>query len=511
MSTEATKPSAHWPVIPRSHGPRQRVMILFFFADRLRQGDFKMMWQHGILHRLPSTSTRGRRSTLHRTCRNRRRPALEHLEGRALLTAGVLDPSFGAGAGYVTTDLGTPNDGARVVAVQPWDGKIVVAANYDPKGSGPYESSPANFALIRYNADGSLDTTFGTNGVVETDFYGGQDDINAIVFTADHKIDAVGQAYYAKGKNAGEQIGVARYNTNGTLDTTFGSGGKVTIAASTSYKYNANEGISAFLDPAGDLVILGSWQGTKWGSIYTPPFYGGSSMVRLSTNGSLDTSFGNGGIVTTTAGWNAFRLQPTGSTYKIDVVGTDSNGKEALLQFNANGSADGTFGNKGEVVLGGGGFSNQNWIAFEPDGGFVGVSSNTYNVFTITRYSAAGSVVFENVVNVTALLPPGTYPAGFDLQTLAVDPSGRILLGGGVFDNSYGGNTNSALLRLDSSGNLDTTFGNGGLVVQPVGPYDGEFNSLTFQADGSIIAGGFVDVDPSGPNHNVLVTRFESA
>ncbi len=472
-----------------------------------------MLWASELTRCLRPILTRGRRSVPAGAYRNQRRLSLERLEERALLTAGALDPSFGAGAGFVTTDLGTNYDRAGAVAVEPWDGKTVVAENHK---SDVYFKTNLDFTLVRYNTDGSLDTTFGTGGVVETDFNGGLDAVNTIVFTSDHKIVAVGQAYVSKGKTTGEQIGVARYNADGSLDTTFGSGGKVTVAASTSLTNGSSNAGAAVLDPSGRLVIAGSYDGPK-GSGF-PPFYYANALVRLNVNGSLDTTFGNKGIVlgsigqSTYDGWATLRLQQVGSSYKIDVIGTDQ-GKQALVQLNANGSRDGTFGSNGEVFLTGDGFGG-NLVALEPDGGFVGINHAQNFSFTVTRYDASGNVVFDHAVDYSALVPPGTYPAGFQPQTVAIDPSGRIVLGGGLMDSSYG--PNSALIRLDSSGNLDATFGNGGLVVNHFSQFDDEITCLAFQADGSIIAAGYIDdgsLDASGNlnvQKDVLVARYES-
>lgn len=449
----------------------------------------------------------------------RSKPGVESLEGRALLTAGSLDPTFGAGAGYVKTDLGTTGDSARTIAVEPWDGKTLVGANFSVSLTTGY------FTLVRYNTDGSLDTTFGNGGIVTTNSSGANDTVNTIVFTPDHKIDAVGQGYVSTGKAKGWQIGVARFNADGTLDSTFGSHGFVTFAATTSFHYNSSQADAAVLDPSGRLVLAGSYYGSNWGSIYTPPWYYGNALARLNANGTLDTSFGSSGIVLgksaqgTYDSWDIMRLQAVGSSYKIDVVGVDQ-GKAALLQLNPNGSRDATFGNSGEVVLAGDGFATGGAgavVAFEPDGGFVGIKNASNDSFTVTRYDASGNVVFDNLVNYSALLPAGTYPAGFEPQAVAVDPSGRIVLAGGVVDSVYGSNTNSALMRLDTSGNLDTTFGSGGLVVYHFGPYDDELTCLAFQADGSIVAAGFVDdgsVDANGnlnQQDDVLVARFQSA
>jgi uncharacterized delta-60 repeat protein len=447
---------------------------------------------------------------------HRSKPGVESLEGRALLTAGTLDPTFGTGGGYVKTDLGTAGDSATTVAVEPWDGKTLVAANVSTSLTTGY------FTLVRYNTDGSLDTTFGKSGIVTTKSSGANDTINAIVFTPDHKIDAVGQVYVSSGKAKGWQIGVARFNANGALDSTFGSTGFVTVAATSSFHYNSSNAAAAVLDPSGRLVIAGSYYGSNSGSIYTPPWYYGNALVRLNANGTFDTSFGSGGIVLgksaqgTYDAWDIVRLQPLGSSYKIDVVGVDQ-GKASLLQLDPNGSRDGTFGSNGEVVLAGDGIGGG--VAFEPDGGFIGINHAQNDSFTVTRYDASGNIVFDNPVNYSVLLPTGTYPAGFAIQAVAVDPSGRIVLAGGVWDQVFGnfGGTNSAIMRLDSSGKLDTTFGSGGLAVNHFGPYDDELTCLAFQADGSIIAAGYVDdgrVDSNGnlnQQNDLLVTRYKSA
>jgi uncharacterized delta-60 repeat protein len=461
----------------------------------------------------------------------RRRPTLESLEGRSLLTAGVLDPTFGAGAGYVKTDVGSPKDAANVVAVQPWDGKIVVA---DDSWESANAGTNVDFVLVRYNADGTLDTTFGSGGVVRTDFNGGNDSIEALVITPDHKIDAIGRAYVAKGKTTGDELGVARYNANGTLDTTFGTGGKVTVTGLTGDQVDSAGGHAAAVDPTGHLVIAGGTDGhTRWGSSPSSA----NLVVRLNPNGTLDTTFGGGtGKVLGNPGvWDAVELKPSGSTYKIDLVGTDG-GKDSLVQLNANGSRDGTFGSSGKVVLVG---SNQ-WtsvyyddLTFAPDGGVIQVSDASESStslssfeFRVTRYTATGGLIFDTVVDLTPLLPAGATNGSVNLSAgsapVAVDSSGRIVLAGSVRFSSGTTSTtrlDSILVRLDgSTGNLDATFGDGGLVTTDFGPFDDALTCVAIAPDGSIIAAGYIDdgdgtFDANGnPNwqRDILVARYQS-
>ena len=130
---------------------------------------------------------------------------------------GDLDTTFGTG-GIVTTGFGAASDYARGVAVQS-DSKIVVAG-YSSNGTQDV------FALARYNTDGSLDTSFGGNGQVTTAFGFGHDRAYSVAVQSDGKIVVAGDS--SNGLN--DDFAVARYNTDGSPDTSFGAGGKVTTA-----------------------------------------------------------------------------------------------------------------------------------------------------------------------------------------------------------------------------------------------------------------------------------------
>ena len=166
---------------------------------------------------------------------------LELLEARILLSAGKLDLTFGID-GLVTTDFGSTSDGAGSVAIQA-DGKILVTGTTVPPGAG------ADFALARYNSDGSLDTTFGTDGKVTTDF-GSQDSAGSVAIQADGKIVVTGVSIQP---GTGYDFALARYNTDGSLDTTFDGDGKVTTDFGFSYDYGMDLAIQA----DGRIVVTG--------------------------------------------------------------------------------------------------------------------------------------------------------------------------------------------------------------------------------------------------------------
>jgi uncharacterized delta-60 repeat protein len=151
---------------------------------------------------------------------------------------GTLDVSFGV-AGKVTTDLGS-NDVARALVIQ-GDGRIVVAGN-----SGTPSSS--RFALVRYNTNGTLDGGFGSGGTVFTTFTGA-DRANALVVQSDGRLVAAGQSSLS----TDDDFALARYNRDGTLDTRFGSGGKVTTdfagESDAAHALNAAPPLAALRDP----------------------------------------------------------------------------------------------------------------------------------------------------------------------------------------------------------------------------------------------------------------------
>lgn len=241
---------------------------------------------------------------------------------------GTLDNTFGTG-GKVTTSFGSASALAYGMIIQP-DGKIVAV------GRGGI-SSP-DFALARYNSDGSLDASFGTGGKVLTDFSNAYDDALSVALMNDGRLVVSGHSQSI----TGDKFALARYNSNGTLDNTFGTGGKVNTVIATPTELEARAS-SVLLQPDGKIVACG----TVWSSFSTWERF---ALARYNSNGTLDNLFGNGGIDTTTfapnAGsvCNAAVLQNDG---KI-ILGGTANGI-GLARYNTNGSLDNSFGTGGLV------------------------------------------------------------------------------------------------------------------------------------------------------------------
>lgn len=190
---------------------------------------------------------------------------------------GSLDPSFGTG-GKVTTNLGT-NDAARALAIQA-DGKII-AAGFAVNGTN------SEFALVRYNSNGTLDPSFGTAGKVTTHIGIGDALVNAVAIESDGKIVAAGSA--TNGLNT--DFALARYNPDGTPDAAFGAGGITT----TDFSGGNDDANGLRIQPDGKIVAAGA----VLGSPGTGDDFG---LARYNPDGILDASFGTGGKVITPFG-----------------------------------------------------------------------------------------------------------------------------------------------------------------------------------------------------------------
>jgi uncharacterized delta-60 repeat protein len=186
---------------------------------------------------------------------------------------GSLDTSFDSD-GWLTTDFGSDEDFGYAVMRQA-DGKIVVAG-----------SSAGDFALARYNLDGSLDTDFDLDGKVTTDFFGGSDAGNAIALAPDGKILVAGSAMYL----GTYDFALARYNLDGSLDASFGA---ETGWVVTDFDVHNDFGYDIAVTREGKIVVAGQ---TWWEVDYQVSDF---ALARYHPDGSLDTSFGEDGRVTT--------------------------------------------------------------------------------------------------------------------------------------------------------------------------------------------------------------------
>lgn len=414
------------------------------------------------------------------------------LPNRVQAAAGNLDSSFGSG-GKVTTHFSSDFEEAFDLAIQP-DGRIIAI--------GQTDLFPASdFAIARYNPDGSLDPTFGSGGKVTTDFFGGHDLAVAVALQSDGRIVVAGGV--ASSPDASFSLldfGLARYLTDGSLDTSFGVGGKV----ATDFSGDFDVATDVVLQPDGKIVAAGT---KSIGLDY--------AVARYNTDGSLDTDFGSGGTVTTDFFGNgdqatAVALQSDGKIVvggqAVSVVTFNDFG---LVRYNGNGSLDTSFGSGGKVTTDFFIFDIINDLFIQPDGKIVaGGTTLSGNVdFALARYNSDGTLdpAFGSGGKVVTDL---FSQSGDSPNALALQPDGKIVAAGSTI---VGPALDFALVRYNSDGNLDTSFGSGGKVQTDFFDNLDVANAVALQTDGKIIAGGRATIPGQTLNSDFALARYNGA
>jgi uncharacterized delta-60 repeat protein len=413
--------------------------------------------------------------------------------------AGDLDISFD-GDGKVTTDFATTEfggalDRAYSVAIQT-DGKILAAGRSFTGNGEQY-----NFALTRYNSNGSLDTTFDGDGKVTTDFGGGDDHAYSISIQSDGKIVVAGESYNGSKRF---DFALTRYNSNGSLDTTFDGDGKVT----TDFDGGDDGAYSVAIQSDGKIVVAGKRYKVVGGDDF--------ALTRYNSNGSLDTTFDADGKVTTAVGSSndyarSIAIQSDG---KIVVAGNSLNGSRsdfALTRYNSNGSLDTTFDGDGKVTTDfGGGDDHAYSVAIQSDGkivvaGFSGIGTSDFKDFALTRYNSNGSLdtTFDGDGKVTTDFGRNLEDHAY---SVTIQRDGKIVVAG--MSEHVRGGYDFALARYNANGSLDTSFDGDGTVTTTIGIHNfgqnyGAF-SVAIQSDGKIVVAG------DGP-FDFALTRYNAS
>jgi uncharacterized delta-60 repeat protein len=379
-----------------------------------------------------------------------------------------LDPTFGSG-GKVITSFGNYSD-AGSVALQS-DGKAVVAGSNSNGGH-------INWAIGRYNTDGSLDTSFGSNGTVTQDF-GFDNNARAVIIQSDGKIVVAGSG---ANENEPRIWTIGRYNSNGSLDTSFGGSGIIANPLGDDLFETLN---ALVLQPDGKIIAAGYLRKNGAETEYV-------TMVRYNTDGSYDQAFGIGGIVTYHLDIGTFQIVRSAALQfdgKIDIFG-ESSGTPFLIQFNTDGSVDTTFGSNGSVSensLNGIGFA----VAIQSDGKIVvtGEYNQSVNRTFVIRYNTDGSHDNSFGSGGFVLNPLATFDSSDNATSLVIQPSdGKVIFGGNAL---IGSSYEFVLGRLNTDGSLDTNFGTNGAILTPMGTGGSStIFHLARQTDGKILAVG---------------------
>jgi uncharacterized delta-60 repeat protein len=421
--------------------------------------------------------------------------------GRALVFAAfvlavLIIPSAQATPGALDPSFGTA--GKVTTAISSSDDQAYALA-VQPDGklvAAGYSDSGSTYAieLARYNRNGSLDTSFNGTGKVTTAIGSSDDEVYALALQPDGKLVAAGYSY----NGAHYDLALVRYKPDGSLDTTFNGTGKVT----TAFGSNDSGANALVVQPDGKLVAAG-WSHN--GSDYD------FALTRYNPDGSLDTSLNGTGKVTTPigVGWdsaNALVLQPDG---KLVAVGVSRNGSDqdvALVRYNADGSLDTNFNGTGKVTTPiGAGWDSANALVLQPDGKLVAAGSSyqgavTNNDAALVRYNPNGSLdtSFNGSGKVTT--PIGSADNG--AFALALQPDGKLLAAGRSWSGS---GYDFALARYNPNGSLDTSFNGSGKVTTVMGAGSDNANAIALQPDGKPVVAGY---SHNGSKFNFALARY---
>ena len=399
----------------------------------------------------------------------------EALPARA--AAGHLDPTFG-GDGKVTTDMSGGFDGANAVAIQ-GNGKIVAAGGIGGAGG--------RFGIARYDTDGTLDTTFGGDGIVRANFTTGEDSATGVAIQADGKIVVVGHT--SRMTAAGWIVGrfaVARYDSDGTLDTTFGGDGTVTTKFTEKKNPPAFDGAAGIaIQSDGKIVVAGV------SNLYCS--CSKFAVARYDTDGTLDATFDGDGKARTHFRYGsegrAVALTASGAIVVVGGSIPDVD-KFEVARFTPGGSLDTSFSGNGKTTVDTGkGEEMATSVAIQSNGrivvaGYTDLPHEFGDPFGPERFALARLLV--NGSSDASFSADGIARTRFGdkhaaANGVAIQDDGRIV--------AVGSDGDFALARYTPAGLLDATFGGDGRVETPFGPF-GQANAVAIQGNGKIVAAG---------------------
>jgi len=448
-----------------------------------------------------------------------------------------LDQSFGNN-GIVTTDFGMHSGtfnryAASIhVKIQP-DKKIIVVGDayrnhtYDESKVGIINHPESNFALARYNSDGSLDNSFGVDGKVilplsKVDSFGID-----LALQDDGKIVVVGRNF-DRGDYYPDAI-MVRLNQDGTLDNSFGIGGIV-------HENNLENEVSQFwrvaLQDDGKIIAVGSKGAYKQEYIFD---YNSFFIARYTVDGTPDVSFGDNGKIETRLKVSNFAksrvegreddytnglcLQSDGKILAVGAVADAStldllsniyNADCALVRYEQSGKLDATFGQdkNGMIVTSASKQDNHFMdVVVQPDEKIVAIaiarnSATEKDEFLIARYLADGTLDASFGVNQNGLVLTSLGTDHAHAKNVLLQKDGKILVTGNV---TWGSHTKFTLVRYTQDGILDKTFGQDGIIITFVGDGDDKSFAMAMQDDGKlVIAGNSFD----GAQYNFALVRY---
>jgi uncharacterized delta-60 repeat protein len=396
-------------------------------------------------------------------------------------STGILDETFG-GDGLVASDgSGGGDDYARALALQP-DGKIIAAGHTN-------NGVDYDFALARYNPDGSLDGGFDADGWQTADL-GGNEQARAVVLQPDGKILLAG--YTDVGIDF--DFALLRYNPDGSLDATFsGDGIEITDLSGTH-----ESAFALTLQPDGKILVAGFAFVDSDNNL---------AVVRYNPDGSLDTSFGGLGWVSADFNGNfdlgyALGLQPDGKIVAAGVSTLDVGDSDiAVVRFLPDGSLDRSFDSDGWLLTDFTGYYDRaKSLVIQPDGKIV-VAGDSNSDFALVRYNSDGSL--DVGFNEDGLLLVDFYSQADVGNAITLQPDGKLVMAGITLICK---DANYAMVRLTPNGNLDRSFDGDGLLISNIFEIIDQGFAILQQPDGKLVLAGNIN---NGSDDDFMVVRYK--
>ncbi|MGZ5243920.1 MAG: T9SS type A sorting domain-containing protein [Bacteroidia bacterium] len=399
-----------------------------------------------------------------------------------------LDSSFGTN-GFTQTDISKYNDAAQVIELQP-DGKILLGGHIGHK------SGSLGMAIVRYTANGVLDTSFSNDGI-DTFIIGDINSFNTLDMIVAIKVQTDGKIVAAARTNDYDanfqvisRVVLVRYNVNGTRDNSFGSNGMV-------FGDVQNSQPSAIaLQQDGKIVLAGTRTVRQTAQ---PQMYIEMIVSRFNTDGSVDYSFGNNGTTIINPDSdkrisfrpNTVRIQSDGKilTYAIYWDAGKQIGKSGIIRCNTDGSADNTFGNGGFIIPHYyNSHTSTHQMALQKNGkivvtGYTNVTPEYVTKLVLARYTSNGTSDPAFGKNgITYFHFDTTIMESAKANVIALQKDEKIIVLGVGYRDSISG---TFLVRFGIDGKLDSSFGTNGMM----------FYNMT-SPENSVVPGGDMTIQP---------------
>lgn len=348
-------------------------------------------------------------------------------------------------------------------------------------------NSTGHMVVARYHSNGSLDYSFGSNGICKIQVGGASTQGRSLLIQPDGKIVACGYA--------DADFAVARYHANGTIDTSFNGTGEVkTNLENDIPTFGSNDAVSSSaLQPDGKIVVGGESDQRI-------------ALVRYNPNGRLDTTFNDSGKVMLPMGNFGSTLydvviKSDGKILACGYAYTSTSQDFLLVQFKIDGRLDSTFGTNGVVFMNVIDAEAAYGLALQSDGKIV-LAGKAFAAGVMARFKPDGAIDSSFGIHGTVVDTLASGDKGY--EALALAPDGKLYASGLI---NTTGEDDFYIVRYHGNGRIDSSFSDSGTATQ-IGIWQDRVHALLLQSDGKIIAGGYSNISASSSGRNGALARY---